>query len=104
MPLFFIYLGVSALSAHYPRTRRRAIRSNFAAQILRTRKTIKVYNNHLFTANYAPLITASIPHATQLRTLLPKNDPKGIAEVSEKIYFCILQKQQHYELYSCSSR
>ena len=35
---FFIYLGVSALSAHYPRTRRRAIRSNFAAQILRTKK------------------------------------------------------------------
>ena len=104
MPLFFIYLGVPALSAHYPHTRRRAIRSNFAAQILRTKKTIKVYNNHLFTANYAPLITASIPHAPQLRTHLPKNDPKGIAEVSEKIYFCILQKQQHYELYSCSSR
>ena len=38
MPLFFIYLGVPALSAHYPRTRRRAIRSNFAAQILRTKK------------------------------------------------------------------
>ena len=41
MPLFFIYLGVPALSAHYPRTRRRAIRSNFAAQILRTKKQSK---------------------------------------------------------------
>ena len=87
MPLFFIYLGVPALSAHYPRTRRRAIRSNFAAQILRTKKTIKVYNNHLFTANYAPLITASIPHAPQLRTHLPKKRPQRYCRSFRKNIF-----------------
>ena len=68
-----------------------ALAVGLSAQISRRKfsvqKTIKVYNNHLFTDNYAPLITASIPHATQLRTHLPKKRPQRYCRSFRKNIF-----------------
>ena len=88
MCLFFLSIWACRL---FPRTIH-ALAVRLSAQISRRKfsvqkKTIKVYNNHLFTANYAPLITASIPHAPQLRTHLPKKQPQRYCRSFRKNIF-----------------